>query len=108
VFGRVDDMLVVRGANVYPSAIEAAVRATPGAGTEFRILVDRPADLDELTVEVEPAADLPPEERAALGAELEQRLLLAVSVRVPVRVVDPGTHEPQTFKARRVLDRRGG
>lgn len=106
VFGRLDDMLVIRGANVYPSAIESAIRATPGAGTEFRIIVERPAALDELTVEVEPAADLPLDRRDALRVDLEERLRLAVSVRVPVRVVDLGTHEAQTFKARRVLDRR--
>lgn len=106
VFGRLDDMLVVRGANVYPSAIESAVRAVPGAGTEFRILVERPADLDELTVEVEPAADLRVEGRDGLRAALEEQLRLAVTIRVPVRVVEPGTHEPQTFKARRVVDRR--
>jgi phenylacetate-CoA ligase len=106
VFGRLDDMLVIRGANVYPSAVESAIRATPGAGTEFRILVDRPAALDELTVEVEAAADLPAAGRAGLATALEERIRHAVSVRVPVRVVDPGTHEAQTFKARRVIDRR--
>ncbi|MET0190308.1 MAG: phenylacetate--CoA ligase family protein [Pseudonocardia sediminis] len=106
VYGRLDDMLVIRGANVYPSAVESAIRATPGAGTEFRLLVERPGALDELTVEIEPAPDLPAERHAALGAEAEERIRAAVTVRVPVRLVPPGTHEPQTFKARRVLDRR--
>lgn len=106
VFGRLDDMLVVRGANVYPSAVEAVVRDTAGTGTEFRIVVDRPADLDELTVQVERDAGLPVDRSAALAAELESRLRVALAVRVPVTVVEPGSLEAQTFKARRVVDRR--
>jgi phenylacetate-CoA ligase len=106
VYGRLDDMLVIRGANVYPSAVESVVRGTPGTGTEFRLLVDRPADLDELTVQVEPAADLPAAARDGLRADLEARLKTALSVRVPVELVEPGALEAQTFKARRVVDRR--
>jgi phenylacetate-CoA ligase len=106
VFGRVDDMLLIRGANVYPSAVEAAVRATPGAGAEFRIVVERPADLDEIRVLVERDAGLPESEEPRLRADLEERLHRAVNVRVPVEVVAPGAHEVQTFKARRVVDNR--
>ena len=106
VFGRIDDMLVIRGANVYPSAIEAAVRATPGSGAEFRIVVERPQDLDEITVLVERSPDLPESEAPRLQADLEERIRRAVSVRVPVQVLPPGTQEAQTFKARRVVDNR--
>jgi phenylacetate-CoA ligase len=106
VFGRIDDMLVIRGANVYPSAIEAAVRATPGAGAEFRIVVERPEDLDEICVHVERSPDLPDAENARLQADLEEHIRKAVNVRVPVQVVDPGSQEAQTFKARRVVDNR--
>ncbi|HEV7872299.1 MAG: phenylacetate--CoA ligase [Modestobacter sp.] len=106
VFGRIDDMLLIRGANVYPSAVEAAVRATPGAGAEFRIVVDRPHDLDEICVLVERDADLPEAEAPRLQADLEERIRRAVNVRVPVEVVPPGSQEAQTFKARRVVDNR--
>lgn len=106
VFGRIDDMLVVRGANVYPSAVEAAVRATPGAGAEFRIVLDRPAELDEIVVQVERDPALDADEAPRLQAELEERLQRAIHVRVPVQVLEPGSHEAQTFKARRVVDRR--
>lgn len=107
VFGRLDDMLVIRGANVYPSAIESVIRDTDGAGEEFRVLVERPVDLDEITVEVERSADLPASHAPTLEASLAGRLKTALGVRVPVRVVEPNTFEPQTFKARRVIDRRG-
>ena len=106
VFGRIDDMLVIRGANVYPSAVEAAVRATPGAGAEFRIVVDRPQDLDEISVLVERGPDVPEFEAPRLQADLEERIRRAVSVRVPVQVMTPGSQEAQTFKARRVVDNR--
>jgi phenylacetate-CoA ligase len=106
VFGRIDDMLVIRGANVYPSAVEAAIRATPGAGAEFRIVVDRPQDLDEMHVLVERDPDLSGTDVPRLQAELEDRIRRAVNVRVPVQIVDPGSQEAQTFKARRVVDNR--
>jgi phenylacetate-CoA ligase len=108
VFGRLDDMLIIRGANVYPSAIEAAIRAVPGAGTEFRIIVERPQNLDEITVEVEPDRPVSGLERDRLRRELEESIKKAVTVRVPVNVVEPGSYEQQVFKARRVIDNRGG
>ncbi len=106
VFGRIDDMLVIRGANVYPSAVEAAVRATPGAGAEFRIVVDRPQDLDEVRVLVERGPSARPEDDVRLCGELEERIKRAVNVRVPVQLVAAGSQEVQTFKARRVVDNR--
>lgn len=106
VYGRLDDMLLIRGANVYPSAVEAVIRGTPGCGAEFRIVVERHGELDEMSVDVERAADLPADRVPELARRLETELKARLSVRVPVRVVDPGTHELQTFKARRVVDLR--
>lgn len=105
VFGRLDDMLIIRGANVYPSAVEAVIRDCPQAGSEFRLIVDRRNDLDELTVEVERAAGLDAND-VSVRAALEDKLRLALQIRVPVTMVAPDTHELQTFKARRVIDRR--
>ena len=53
IIGRIDDMLVVRGENIYPSAIEDVLHAFPELGTEFEIIVTRPKALDELTVRAE-------------------------------------------------------
>lgn len=106
VYGRLDDMLLIRGANVYPSAVEAVIRDTPGCGTEFRIVVEQRGELDEMSLDVERAADLSPDRVAELGRALEANLKARLSIRVPVRIVDPGTHELQTFKAKRVIDRR--
>lgn len=106
VYGRLDDMLLVRGANIYPSAIESVVRATEGTGEEFRIVVDRPADLDEISLEVERDPSLDPAHVPALTDSLRERLRTALGVRVETRVVEPSTFDQQTFKARRVVDHR--
>ncbi|MBA2348011.1 MAG: phenylacetate--CoA ligase family protein, partial [Solirubrobacterales bacterium] len=53
ILGRLDDMLVIRGANVYPSAVESVLRRVDGLGAEFEILVDRSGAMDEMTVRVE-------------------------------------------------------
>lgn len=106
VYGRLDDMLLIRGANVYPSAIDAVVRETPGTGSEYRIVVERRGELDELSVEAESAQALSDVEARALASELAARLRQALSVRVGVAVKRPGSFETQVFKARRVVDRR--
>lgn len=108
LLGRNDDMLVIRGANIFPSAIERALREVNGLGLEFRIRVTRDGTLDEIAVEAEaapsiaddPAARQAVEERA--GAALKHRCL----IRIPVRLVAPGTFERATLKARRVIDER--
>ncbi len=98
VLGRVDDMLIVRGVNVYPSSIEDALRGIPGVA-EFRITVYRNGELDEIELEIECAEEAVPQLEAALRQTL--------SLRVPVRAVPPGTLPRFELKARRVVDRRG-
>ena len=98
VLGRLDDMLVIRGANIYPSAVDTAVRSVPGLGPEFRIRVTRPGALDEMTVEAEGDPALQPELEAALSRVL--------GIRVPAVLLAPGTLPETTFKARRVVDER--
>lgn len=101
IIGRLDDLLIIRGAKVYPSAVEAVLRDVPGAGTEFRILVDRPGALDEASVQLE-AEGMP----ASVRERAEARLKASLGIRVPVELVTPGTFERTAFKARRVIDRR--
>ncbi|ALL79370.1 phenylacetate--CoA ligase (plasmid) [Pseudonocardia sp. EC080610-09] len=103
VYGRLDDMLLVRGANVYPSAVEAVLRDHEAGGSEYRIVVERRGDLDELRVELETDGTVADAARADLEARLKDRLM----VRTGVRFVPEGTFEPQVFKARRVIDHRG-
>jgi phenylacetate-CoA ligase len=95
--GRVDDMLVVRGINVFPSEIEAVVLEHPALGGQYAIVVDRRSTLPELEVHVE--ADVPVE---GLEQRLEQRLRLRCAV-----VTHPAGSLPrtETGKAKRLFER---
>ena len=106
VLGRDDDMLLVRGVNVYPSAIERALRETDGLGLEFRIFVDRAGAMDEVTVQVEPAEAGEEGAGADLSRRAEEALRHRCLVRIGCEVVAPGSFERTTLKARRVVDRR--
>lgn len=97
LFGRADDMLVIRGENVYPAAIEEAVRAG-GCEGEFRVEVVRAGSLDELMVEVEGSEELV----CAVTGELKKKL----GLRAEVTAVAHGSLPRTEFKSRRVTDRR--
>ena len=101
IIGRVDDMLVIRGENVYPSAIEEALRAFPQLAGEFEIVVSRERHMDELAVRVEgPMDDATLAERAAAG--LKQK----TGVRVAVDICPVGSLARTDLKSRRVRDER--
>lgn len=97
VLGRADDMLVVRGVNIYPSSIESVLRRFSQID-EFRIVLRQVSAMDEIEVEVECPEALTPEVEAALRQ--------ALNLRVPVRAVPHGALPRFELKARRVLDRR--
>jgi phenylacetate-CoA ligase len=102
LIGRADDMLIVRGENVYPSAIEEAIRSA-GCHGEFRVIVTRKGSLDELTVRVE--CD-PEDDDVQLRRTVATRLKTKIGVRAEVEVVKAGSLERTEFKSRRVEDRR--
>lgn len=104
IYGRVDDMFIVRGENIYPSAIEETLRGAEGFGGEFRVIISREEEMDKLLVQAEHApgaGDL-----TTLRKTLEDRLKSVLGVRAVVHVVAPGTFDRTEFKARRVVDRR--
>ncbi|MDB5028930.1 MAG: phenylacetate-CoA ligase [Candidatus Eremiobacteraeota bacterium] len=105
--GRVDDMLVIRGVNVFPSAVEEVLLRFEELSPNYRIFVDRPPNgLDEMLVEVEhhPDATLDVERLTlAVKARLAETLLVSLETRIVV----PGTIERiEAGKAKRVIDRR--
>jgi len=105
IYGRADDMFVIRGENVYPSAIENVIRGIEGMGDEFRIVITREKTMDEMIVQAEPSSQADPavmsDLKARLAAELKSRGLRAV-----VQLMEPGTLERTEFKAKRVIDQR--
>jgi phenylacetate-CoA ligase len=102
VVGRSDDMLVIRGVNVYPSEVEAVVLADAGVGPQYAIVIDARATLPRLVVCCEPSA--PGIDGLEVGARLRAALARRLGLGCEVRVVEPGAlPRTEVGKARRVL-----
>ncbi|HEX6955694.1 MAG TPA: hypothetical protein VF156_12520, partial [Agromyces sp.] len=95
VVGRLDDMLVIRGANIYPSAVETVLRRFEAFGPEFQIVVDRKGALDEIRVRVELteafARGAGDDARADLAGRAGDQLKRDLQIRIPVELLEPGT-----------------
>lgn len=107
LYGRLDDMFIVRGENVYPSAIEDVLRSIEGFGGEFSVIVSRRETMDELLIQAEFAGThAAAEVRERLRATMVERLRARLGVRPVVALVPQGQLPRTEFKARRVIDDR--
>jgi phenylacetate-CoA ligase len=107
ITGRSDDMIILRGVNLFPSRIEELILRVPGLSPHFELVLTRPGRLDELTVRVEARANAADHEsRTASGAALAELVKQNAGVSVGVDVLEPGLLERSTGKAQRVLDLR--
>ena len=104
ILARADDMINIRGVNVYPTAIEAVVRRFAGIG-EFRSTVSHSGALRSLAIEIEVAGQA--DERTALAARVSHQLREALGLTVPVRTVEPGSLPRFEMKARRFVVESG-
>ena len=102
VTGRTDDLMIVRGVNVFPSQVEEQILTIEGLTPHYLCVLTRPGNLDELTVRVEAAAE--PDE--ALGARLAERIKNRIGVTARVEVLAPGSLERSLGKAKRISDQR--
>ena len=104
VHGRTDDMIVVRGENVFPSQIESILLAIEGLTANYQIVVDREAkQLDSLEVVVEAAPHTDHDRLQELAAE---RIRETIGLRAEINVLPPGVLPRSEGKAKRVIDRR--
>ena len=101
VLGRADDMVIVRGVNVFPSSIEDVVREFPDIA-EFRILLVNDGPLLELRVQLEPTAEAAPR-GAELAVQVAETIHRRLLLRVDCRPVEPGSLPRFELKARRVV-----
>jgi phenylacetate-CoA ligase len=108
--GRSDDMLIIRGVNLFPSQIEAVLGREPGLAPHYVLEVRRPHALDELDVLVEMRPELSGKLSAddieGLAGRAQQLIKSYVGLTATVRVLEPGTIERSQGKAQRVVDRR--
>ena len=102
VTGRTDDLMIVRGVNVFPTQVEEQILAVEGLSPHYLCVLTRPGHLDELTVQVEAAEEVDD----ALGERLAERIKERIGVTAHVEVVAPGTLERSLGKAKRISDRR--
>ena len=106
IVGRSDDMLIIRGVNVFPTQIEELILKIPALAPHYVLEVTRSGHLDEMTVHVEMLAGTEAAAASAAGRELGQCVKSYVGVSTQVRVGAPGSIERSMGKAKRVLDRR--
>ncbi len=102
--GRRDDMVIVRGVNLYPSQVEHVLLGVEGASPQYRLIVERQGLMDEVTLECEPADAETNWE--LLRKRLEHELREGTGLRIPVTVVGRGSLPQSEGKATRVLDKR--
>ncbi|HKD26179.1 MAG TPA: phenylacetate--CoA ligase [Xanthobacteraceae bacterium] len=110
VTGRNDDMLIIRGVNVYPSQVEAALIGFPGLAPHYQIVLARDGPLDAMTVEVERTGDAPGDAAACAkqAGDVQRHLKSMIGVTCAVAVKAPGEVPRSQGKAVRVKDERDG
>jgi phenylacetate-CoA ligase len=106
VTGRCDDMIILRGVNVFPSQVEEIVLRTPGVAPHFRIELTRRGRLDHMSVAAEARAETGAAERERAAAAIARGIKDGIGVSAEVSVVDPETLERSVGKIQRVRDLR--
>ena len=107
ITGRSDDMLILRGVNVFPTQVEELLLRVPGLSPHYQLVLSRPQRLDEMTVRVEARADRAAHERTELAERLCALVKDSLGISVACDVVEPQTLSRSEGKAVRVVDLRG-
>jgi phenylacetate-CoA ligase len=109
ITGRTDDMLIIRGINVFPSQIESLLVGVPECEPHYVLVVRREKAMDELEVVVEANPEVVAQGAAAMEAaahKVRQRIQGVVGITATVKIVPPKTLERSIGKAKRVIDER--
>nr|WP_128859964.1 phenylacetate--CoA ligase [Methanocella paludicola] len=109
ILGRADDMLIIRGINVFPSQIESVLMTIPEVGEHFQIIADRKGELDDLTVRVEVTRAAFSDKLAdlmKLEKKIEYELKKVLQLATKVELVETGTLPRSQGKSQKVIDRR--
>jgi phenylacetate-CoA ligase len=109
--GRSDDMMIIRGVNVFPSQIEYAIMGLPELAAQYQIILERPGALDVFTIKAElreKSVKSTPEELVELKREIKQKVSNITGLSPIIELVEPGVLPRSLGKAKRVLDMRSG
>jgi len=109
VLGRSDDMVIIRGVNVFPSMVESVLLNIPGVEPHYLLIVERKGNLDQLEVQVEVSEKLFSDEvrkLEELGAVIGKEMESALGINAKIRLVEPKSIQRSEGKAKRVIDRR--
>ena len=106
VTGRTDDMIILRGVNLFPTQIEELILTVPALAPQFQCVLERPGRMDTLTVRVEARPDAAISDHAAASSALQKLVKNKIGVTVEVNVLEPGGLERSIGKARRLIDQR--
>ncbi|KAF5420559.1 MAG: phenylacetate-CoA ligase, partial [Candidatus Methanocomedens sp.] len=109
ILGRTDDMIIVRGINVFPGQVEAVLMDIPEVAEHYQLVVDREKELDTLTVQVEVTEDVFSDKISdlmVLEKKVTKALQSVLNISARVELVEPGTIPRSMGKAQRVIDNR--
>ena len=106
ITGRTDDMIILRGVNVFPTQIEELLLQQPALAPHFQCVLGKDGPLDTLTIITEPAPGTSTDTAGTVGRQLAVRIKDTIGVTVAVRIVPTGTVERSSGKMRRVVDER--
>jgi phenylacetate-CoA ligase len=107
VTGRTDDMMIIRGVNVFPTQIEEKLLAIPALSMHYQIVLSREGRMDQMEIQVEARPDAcAPDVRKAAVDRLERAVKETIGITARVNIVDPERIERSLGKARRIVDHR--
>jgi phenylacetate-CoA ligase len=106
ITGRTDDLIILRGVNVFPTQFEEVLLGTAGLAPHFQVVLSREGRLDVLTLRVEARPDCPPGRRSEAAREVRTAVKSRIGVTVSVAIVDPDTLQRSLGKLQRVVDTR--
>ncbi|EMY34570.1 phenylacetate-CoA ligase [Arthrobacter crystallopoietes BAB-32] len=106
ITGRSDDMIILRGVNLFPTQIEEIALRIPGLSPHFQLEITRPNRMDELTVKIERRDDCTPEVAAAAAKDLQKQIKIHVGSSCRIDVVEPNSLARSSGKLRRIYDLR--
>jgi phenylacetate-CoA ligase len=106
ITGRSDDMIILRGVNMFPSQVEEQILRVANLAPHYQLILTRDGPLDAMTIAVECEVGTDDDERAAAASTLAHHVKAMIGVTAAIEVRDPGAIERSVGKARRVIDRR--